>query len=163
MTDVSHDASKLIEENAGNLRWSAHLRGRDSARGFSTLARIFKATFGLAAGMAALSLWILPGSAVSVDLMAMKGAVTILLSMLCVVALQSSLSDVQPEIQVDFEKREVRVLDVDGIHEVVRCVYKFDELGEMRVEDQALHLFAEDGKRLALLELDAATEARLAA
>ncbi|MEM6477922.1 MAG: hypothetical protein AAF647_02625 [Pseudomonadota bacterium] len=162
MTFMPYDdagAQSTIKMDA--RRWGYHLKARGAASGFGALMRLVKSVFGVAMAMAALSLWVLPGSMVSVDLLAMKAGATIALLMLAVICWQGSRGSKEPEIHIDFIRQEVRVMEIMGREEKLKTLYRFSELGDMYVEDHALHLVTSAGETLAVLQLDQETESFL--
>ncbi|MEM9350721.1 MAG: hypothetical protein AAGA47_10695 [Pseudomonadota bacterium] len=136
--------------------WTPYrFKADQAADGFDLLARLAKAVFGIAAAVAGLSLWIVPGSDFSVDIVAVKVTITAGLWVLAALLWRSSRDGEPREIHIDFERQEVRVVAVCGGKETPRKVYSFSELGSMEIEDNALHLYTEAGQRLAVMPLDA--------
>lgn len=118
---------------------------------------------GFSAAAAAASLWLFPGSNLGADVFAMKIAVSVVFAMAAVLLLQNTASCTEPEIHVDFNRNEVRLVHLEGHEDSLQRVIPFDELGAMQVRDRSLHVFTADGDRLAILELNEATERLLAA
>lgn len=162
MADVGFDAQERdrLEIDAG--RWSRLLRSREQQDGVANIGRTVQNFGALVAGLAALGLWVVPGSDLSLDLFAMKAALTIFLLMLAV-ALRSGGQRGDAEVQLDFMRKELRVVDCGASGEVLRKLYRFSDLGAMKIENNALHVQTKDGAQLAVFDLDAETEALLTA
>ena len=143
--------------------WKSVYRARLRHGSADLLLRPVKLVLGLSAAAAAASLWLFPGSNLGADVFAMKIAVSLVFAMAAVLLMQGTTSGVEPEIHVDFNRSEVRVVHLDGQEVASQRVIPFDELGAMQVRDHSLHVFTVDGDRLAILELDEATQRLLAA
>ncbi len=158
-----------IEEQAqGHVRfdalsWGYRMYQRVGADGLAAIGRMVKAVFGVAALIAALSLWLVPGSDLTLDMLATKGAVSAALVMCAAVLWRGSRVIVEPEVHVDLIRSEVRLVDRVGKREVLRRIFRFCELGAMFVEDHALHIYTVEGTKLAVLDLDPAAEAKFPA
>ncbi|MEM9438171.1 MAG: hypothetical protein AAGA15_14125 [Pseudomonadota bacterium] len=141
---------------ANGLRsWTPYrFKADEAVDGSAIVAQLARAVFGVAAAVAGLSLWIVPGSDFSLDLVAMKIAVTAVLWMLAIALWRASQEGGPREIHIDFERQEVRVVALKGASEKLQKVYLFSELGSMEIENQALHLYTEDGERLAVMPLE---------
>ncbi|MEL6610271.1 MAG: hypothetical protein AAFO93_15285 [Pseudomonadota bacterium] len=158
MSFTSFEESAAGQVRMDNYRWGYRLHARFGADGLGALIRWVQGLFGMAAMIAAVGIWLWPGSSFEADLLAMKGAVTLALVVMSVVWLRRSRDTRAPEIHVDLIRQEVRVMD----REHLKQLFRFSDLGAMYVKDHALHLHAPEGHKLAVLDLDPATEARLA-
>ncbi|MEM1234437.1 MAG: hypothetical protein AAGH70_09945 [Pseudomonadota bacterium] len=161
MAFINLDQDGMPKVSTQAKSWGYLMKARGGVDGMAVVARLVRRGLSVSALVAAASLWFLPGSDASIDLVAMKGAITIFLVMVTIFLWRSSHTEMEAEIHVDFVREEVRLVDVAGGIERLRKLYSFAELGAMHVEDHALHLFTEDGRRLAVLELDPSVEAML--
>lgn len=154
MTDLNLNVSAEAQS------WDHVIKGRQD---IFDVFRLVQAIFGIACAVAALSLWVLPGSSFALDLMAVKGAFTAALIMLAALLWQASRRQAAPEVHIDFVRSEVRVMEREGREERLKRRYGFAELTKMDVEDGMLTLVAPDGQILAMVPIDMATEAALRA
>ncbi|MEL6915553.1 MAG: hypothetical protein AAFP13_13730 [Pseudomonadota bacterium] len=132
--------------------WGTTVSGR-SADGMGALTRLIQMLFGAGAAVAALSLWIVPGSDLGPDMVALKGALTCGLVIVAFVLWRDGRADGNA-VEVDFENREVRLMAEDGETPTVRASYSFSELGAFKVVDGALYIHDRDARLLTVLPLE---------
>ena len=143
------------------MQWGYRLHSRFGHDGLASLGRMVQSVISKAAVFSALALWIIPGSSFEMDLVAMKGAVTVGLLMLAIACHRNSKVE-PPEVHVDMIRKEVRVIERSGRRSLLKKLYRFGDLGAMYVRHHALHLHTPEGDILAVLKLDPDVEARLA-
>ncbi|WP_147125220.1 hypothetical protein [Shimia ponticola] len=143
-----------------NTKWGYRLPSRFGHNGLAALGRLLQGVFAKALVFAALALWLMPGSSFDMDLIAMKGGVTVGLLMLAIACYRNSKAR-PPEVHVDLIRKEVRVVERSGRKSLLKKFYRFSDLGAMYVRDHALHLHAPEGEILAVLKLDPDVETQL--
>ena len=143
--------------------WGYRMFARPGANGFASVMRGVQAVFGVAALAAALSLWLAPGANYGLDVAAMKGAVTIALLILATILWRGSREVGGREVHIDMNDREVRIVVRRGNERRIARKYAFADLGAMNIVDHALHLYTDEGDRLAVVDLDPSEESLLAA
>ncbi|MCH2078067.1 MAG: hypothetical protein MK180_14520 [Rhodobacteraceae bacterium] len=153
----------IMKDFSKGLRWKRVRQELYVGRSGEPLLRLAQSILGVSAAVAALSLWVVPGSSLGADVFAMKVAVSLAFAMLAAVLLQPGKLGAEPEIHVDFAREQVSVVHVEGGVEFPQRQYRFDELGSMQVRNHRLHLFTPEGVRLAVLDLDPETEQHLTA
>ena len=82
------------------MKWGYKLHSRFGHNGLASLGRMVQSIVAKAAVFSALALWLVPGSSFDMDLVAMKGAVTVGLLMLAISCYRNSKS-APPEVHVD--------------------------------------------------------------
>ena len=143
------------------MRWGYKLHAQLGRDGIGNLGRFLQRVFAKAALGAAAALWVLPGSNLGLDVVAMKGGVSVGLIILAVVWLRASRKPA-PEVHIDRIKQEIRVVERVGRRAHLKKHYSFAQIGRMYVQHQKLHLHDAAGKSLTVLALDPASEARMA-
>lgn len=123
--------------------------------------RQLAAILGVAFAVAGLSLWFVPGASYAADLLAMKIAVTTALFVGAVFCWGESKRNEAIEVQVDFNAREVRFVDVSGREALCRETFHFDHLLPLQVRGHILVISDPDQGVLAELPLEPALERRL--
>ncbi|MEL6548803.1 MAG: hypothetical protein AAFQ54_01015 [Pseudomonadota bacterium] len=152
MTYTSMENTGTASKVEDFAAWSTHLSGKQ-ADGFGALTRIIQGVFGVAACAAALSLWLVPGSDLGLDMMALKGALTCGLVIVGFVLWRDGREE-RSEVEVDFEAREVRVMGQHRGQAKLRKRYDFSELGAFDVVDGALFIRNKEGQPLAVVPLE---------
>lgn len=147
------DQAKALRENLrDNLQES---------KGVNRVGRIF---FGSVLVISALGLWAVPVVEGDTGMRLIKLLISIVLAGVGVMFFLSidSAEDL-PEIQVDTNKRELRIITRNGGEDgQVEAVHSFDELSEVTIRDRLLTARGENGQLVASVPLrDKAMEAAL--
>lgn len=157
MADIGFDTRKRKRR-----AWSAQLRG-PALGGPNLMVQAVCGILAAAAAIACLSLWIVPSDAYGADLYAMKVAVSIALGVLSVVVWRKGFAARPPDVHIDFDRKEVRVIQDIGGRDLVRAVHPFSSLAALFIENHTLFVFLEEQVPLAVLPLDPRVEAEISA
>lgn len=138
----------------GAAPWGYALRGRVSGGGM--LGQV-KALFAFGCGFAGGVILLMPGAELSLDIWALKAALAFTLIMVAIVLWRGSRSRTPETVEIDYVRREVRVL----VERRLRRRYRFDELGDIEIDGAILNLTSVTGTHLERLELNDADLSRL--
>lgn len=151
MTATSEQMSMVMPETSDiETRIPIKLAQTGSAAVVAVILRIC----GTALILTAPALWLVPGSAVSPDLMLMKFGVTLFFFLCGLVLLMRNHVDAQPEVFFDPIRREMRVLqknDRGRPETILRRSY--DTLGAANFSKRSVELWDVDGSVLMRLSL----------
>lgn len=140
--------------------WGYRLFANLDAATPAILVGYFQQFMAVTALIAAVALWLVPGSSLDLDLLAMKGAISVGLVILGVAWLRTSTQSDPLEVHIDLLRKEVRVVSCKGQHAQLRRIFRFSELSDMTIRDGHLVLLCLKGQEMAKVALDPARSAR---
>ncbi|MEL7097981.1 MAG: hypothetical protein AAGM84_04055 [Pseudomonadota bacterium] len=131
-------------------------------RGARAIVRLLLTMLGVGLVIAALMLWVMPGSSFDADLLLMKGVLSVTMGAAGWAALSAGRTrPVAREIEVDLVRREVRVVQRRPSGDSVEHVCAFRDLGRAETAHGVVGLWDADGVHLADVALRDRTAGRL--
>lgn len=112
LIDNFQAARQLVTDDDGpeliHTRWGYIITSRDAAKLAMRTGYLFMRYVGIVLVLAAVGLWILPGTSVHGDVIPFKLGVSVLFVILGIVGIWNGVDDRCEETQIDLERREVR-------------------------------------------------------
>ena len=131
--------------------WGYVIRSPDSNRALAVIKRFLASGFGFLLLLAAIGLWVLPGSIQTQDVVGFKIAVSSMMAIFAAVILWHASQTTKYEFQVNLERRELRVVlrKLNGVA-LVQNQFSFEDVKEISIAPAA----TEHAKARLLLELE---------
>lgn len=154
MTAINEQTSMVMPATTDITEIDSRLPIKLSQGGGAVALTIIFRICGTALILTAPALWLLPGSAVSADLMLMKLGVTLFFFLCGLALLMRNHSDAQPEVYFDPIRRELRVLQLNARGRPETILRRsYDTLGAAHITKRAVELWDVDGSILMRLSL----------